>query len=323
MSFGIGDYTMTTGISRAIITSSKGSTEDEMTTALALICQDGLVLGTDMKATAGPKKWIERKILGQHTLAKRPLIIAGAGAVRHIRDAVRWLDLDDLDRSLQGNISPFDQLLERVEQRIPRFCQDYESKYGEEAESEFILAYIDKERDSHLLEIYSGGEYDHKDSFAAIGSGSIFGEILLRRLHHPDMSIETAKKLLGYIIWEIQGIDNYSGENMQILSLDKSGKVDEVPDTEIQAYKSLPKLVDWSYEHLRHRIERVDLNKVHKHLIDFDDLLGTMTDRNEQSTPTTEGNKHGGPNNTRQQGHQSPKERGKTSQGSTKAIDQG
>lgn len=283
-----------------------------MTTALALICRDGLVVGTDMKAVGGGKKWVEHKILKQCSLAGHPLIIAGAGALRHIRDAVEWLKLDDLNAGLLGNAPPFDQLLEDVERSIPKFSQDYTAKYGEQAELQLILAYVDDKHISHLVEVYPDGEYDHKSNFAAIGSGSIFGEILLRRLHRPDMTIQIAKRLVGYIIWEIQHIDNYTGENMHIVCLDKHDKVEEVDELDIQSYKSLPKLVDVSYEHLKKRIEYVDLQEVRQHLANFDKLLDSTKEYQVNQDPkvTVTEKLHGKPNNSAIQRHKGPKNAG-------------
>lgn len=295
-----------------------------MTTALAVTCGDGLVVGTDMKAVAGfelQKKWVEHKILKQYTLAEHPLIIAGAGAIRHIRDAVQWLNLDALNEGLSGNVPPFDQLLETVEKQIPKFCQDYTSKYGEQAQIQLILAYMDDKHIPHLVEVYPGGEYDHKDNFAAVGSGSIFGEILLRRLHRADMSIQTAKRLVGYIIWEIQDIDNYTGENMQIVCLDKGDKVEEVDELDIQSYKSLPKLVDVSYEHLRRRIENVDLQEIRQHFANFDKILNSTKEHKpkQNSESTVKGEVHGKTNDPTMRRHKGTKERGNRSKDSTQA----
>ncbi len=276
-----------------------------------------------MKVTAGTRKWAERKILKQCTLGGLPLVIVGAGALRHVKDAVEWLDLDKLNARLQSDVPPFDQLLEVVERNLPKFHTDYVSKYGTEPEIQLILSYVDSDHKPRLVEIYADGDYDHKDDLAAIGSGSIFAELLLRRLHRPDMLIQTAKRMVGYIIWEVQSIDNLSGENMQIVCLDNTGHIQEVDDLDIQSYKSLPRLVDPSYEHLRRRIERVNLEDVRQHLVGFDKLLGTMNQQEgHQGSPGKEGG-HGKTNNSPRRRHKGTKDAGKPSKGSAEGINQG
>ena len=67
-----------------------------MTTAVGLICADGLAVGTDMKVTAGDMKYTEAKLLTTAKLGERALLIAGSGVLRHIKDAVGWLHLSSI-----------------------------------------------------------------------------------------------------------------------------------------------------------------------------------------------------------------------------------
>ncbi|HEY98521.1 MAG TPA: hypothetical protein G4O16_10135 [Dehalococcoidia bacterium] len=123
--------------------------------------------------------------------------------MRHTKDAVSWMELDKLGESLGDNAN-FDDFLDQIiETRLPQFASDHRNKYGENPDISIITGWVDKDNESHLVEIYDDGDYDYKDNFAAIGSGSIFGEILLRKLHDCNMSISTAQRLIGYIIWEI------------------------------------------------------------------------------------------------------------------------
>ncbi len=233
-----------------------------MTTALAMICNDGIVIGTDMKVTAGGTKIRDEKLLVDAKLGQRPIVVAVAGRLRHTKDAVRWMELDKLDENIGENACFNDFLDQVIEARLPQFASDHRSKYGENPEISMIIGWVDKDNIPCLVEIYDDGDYDYKDNFAAIGSGSIFGEILLRKLHDPTMTINTAQKLIGYIIWEIQEIDNDSGEHMQIALVSNKGELVRVDNIEIEAYKQLPKILTPSFNAIRDRIDSLKLEQV-------------------------------------------------------------
>jgi hypothetical protein len=87
------------------------------------------------------------------------------------------------------------------------------------------------------------------------------------------LPVVVAQKIIGYIIWEIQEIDNESGEHMQIVSIGKDGKAVQVDDLEIEVYKQLPLLLAKSYESIRKRIETLNLNELRKQIGIFHDVL--------------------------------------------------
>ena len=185
-----------------------------MTTVAAMICADGLVMGSDTKVVGGESdiKWSANK-LEVAMLGESPLVVGGAGVLRHIQDALEWMRIKDLSKELGGDAS-FDKFLDAiVEVEIPSFARDYKVKYDGMPELEMLIGCIDIDNKPRLVDVYPDGEYDHITSCVAIGSGSIFGEILLRKLYNSDIKVAFAKKLIGYILWEIQGIDNNSGEN--------------------------------------------------------------------------------------------------------------
>ena len=226
-----------------------------------------------MKATAGGMKWVEPKLLTEARLGNRALVVAGAGRLRHIKDAIAWLSLEHLNERLDGDPS-FDEFLGKVlELILPQFVAEHVGKYDAPPEIEMIIGAIDKDRKPRLVEVYSNGDYDYKETFAAIGSGSIFGEILLRKLYFPKMPVSLAKRLVGYIIWEIQDIDNNTGENMQIVCMDTTGASETIGKVEIEVYKHLPTLVAGVYEALRQRIENLQLEDLENALNKLQETL--------------------------------------------------
>jgi 20S proteasome alpha/beta subunit len=232
-----------------------------MTTVIGMICVDGIVMGSDTKTTGGDIKYSENKI-EEFTLGKSPLIVGEAGSVRHCRDAISWMELANLKEEL-GVDQTFNNFLSHsVEGLLPQFARDYVLKYGSDPEIEMIIACIDEDKKPRLIQIYPEAEYDHIESYAAVGSGHIFGEVLLRKLYYKDIKVEQAEKLIAYLVWEIQEVDDNSGEDMQLISIDCNGKKRDVPRLQIETYKQLPKLISNSYESLGKEIESVNLKPI-------------------------------------------------------------
>lgn len=259
-----------------------------MTTALAMICNDGIVIGTDMKVTAGGTKSKSEKLMTTATLGTCPLAIAVAGRLRHTRDAIGWMELDKLKETL-GEHADFDDFLDQiVEARLPHYASDFRDKYGESPEISMLIACVDEDKKPHLVEVYEDGDYDYKDDFAAIGSGSIFGEILLRKLHDLNLNLNTAERLIGYVIWEIQEIDNDSGEHMQIAQISNKGKLIKVDDIEIESYKHLPRILTPSYNAIRERIETLKLEPIKEQICKLQEAVNKATNLTDDK-----GGKHG------------------------------
>lgn len=234
-----------------------------MTTVAAMICADGLVMGSDTKVVGGETdiKWSANK-LEVATLGKSPLVIGGAGSLRHIQDALEWMRIKELGKEL-GIDALFDKFLDVVlEVEIPSFARDYKGKYEGMPDLEMLIGCIDESNKPRLVAVYPDGEYDHIPNCGAIGSGAIFGEILLRKLYDPQIKVEFAKKLIGYILWEIQEIDNNSGENMQIVCIGCDRKKHEVSQIEIDSYKELPKIMTSSYSAIRKDLALINIESI-------------------------------------------------------------
>ncbi len=255
-----------------------------MTTVASMICADGFVMGSDTKVVAGSRKWSENK-LEIAWFGNCPLVVGGAGNVRHVRDAMKWMELDKLTEKLGTNCS-FDAFLDGVvEKSIPEFARDFELKYQDEPELNMLFACIDEKGVPQLIELYPNGDYDRIQTCSAIGSGSIFAEILLRKLYKPSIKIDFAEKLIAYILWEVQGIDNDSGEHMQIIvakkdkKLSKSKIIHQVSEIEIEAYKQLPSAVSKAYEHLAKQIQSVDIESIKNAVITLQKAVGIQSDK--------------------------------------------
>ena len=174
-----------------------------MTTVIGMICVDGLVIESDTKTVGGDIKYSEKKIEA-FKLGKSPLIVGEAGTVRHCRDAIAWMGLDNVKEKL-GKDQTFSNFVgELIEYPMPRFVRDYRMKYGEEPDLEMLIGCIDEIGEPKLLQVYSDAQYENIEKYAAIGTGSIFGELLLRKLYDEDITIAQAERLTSYLIWEIQ-----------------------------------------------------------------------------------------------------------------------
>lgn len=227
-----------------------------MTTAIGLICSDGLVIGTDTKVTYGyGMKKPGAKLFRHECLGQRSIVIAGAGSTRHVTDAVGALGLDQLEEVI-GSTPSFNDFLDRVlEVQLPRFSSDYQAKYDETPNFTLIVGCVEKNERPRLVQAYRNGDYDYEDDFAAIGTGSIFGEILLRKLYTRELTVAIGKKIVAYAIWEVQNVDNNSGEGMEIIVIGKDGVAQTVPQEEIEKYKTLPDAMNEAYVELRKKLE--------------------------------------------------------------------
>lgn len=146
-------------------------------------------------------------------------------------------------------------------------------KYGTEPDMELLIGCIDEDGTPRLVEVYSDGDYGHVDGYSAIGSGSIFGEFLLRKLYNPNMTIKVAERLIAYIIWEVQAIDNDSGEDMQLICISKDKALYETSHLEIEAYKQLPRLIHKFYQNLESEIQSIELEPIKFAIAELDKLV--------------------------------------------------
>lgn len=244
-----------------------------MTTVAAMICADGLVMGSDTKVVGADIKYSENKI-DVFYIGKSPLLIGGAGSLRHGKDAIRWMNVENADDKL-GKDKSFNHFLDvMVESTLPDFVNDYKIKYGDEPDLEMLVGSIDEDGSPRLVQIYSDGDYDHLESYCAIGSGGIFGEVLLRKLYAPVIKVSEAERLIAYLIWEIQDIDNNSGEDMQLICLSKNKTYKSVSRLDIEAYKQLPKAIHNAYPQLYTEIQSVDMNSIKNAISTLNRTLG-------------------------------------------------
>lgn len=253
-----------------------------MTTVIGMICSDGLVIGSDTKVTSGGAveiKTSENKLVASKgKVGSSLLVIGGSGTIRHIRDAIGWMEIDNLDDTL-GRDNSFNNFLDLVvEHAMPKFVRNFHSKYDEEPDFELLIGCIDENKKPKLIQVFPDGDYDHLNEFAASGSGSIFGEILLRKLYYSKIPVAVAEKFIGYIIWEIQEIDNESGENMQIMSLTKDGELHTVSPLEIESYKQLPKIIQKPYDLLKKELVAIDIGQISSAVEVFQNAIGEVKD---------------------------------------------
>jgi 20S proteasome alpha/beta subunit len=138
---------------------------------------------------------------------------------------------------------------------LPRFSSDYHLKYDERPSFGLIIGAVEEKGGPRLVQAYNNGDYDYEDDFAAIGTGSVFGEVLLRKLHTKDLTVETGEKIVAYAIWEVQNVDNNSGEGMEITTIGKDGIAHPVPPEMVEKYKTIPSAMNDTYVELRKRLE--------------------------------------------------------------------
>jgi len=226
-----------------------------MTTVVAVRYDGGIVIGSDRKVVAGSIKSPAAKLF---VFPAAWLVIGGAGRTRHIRDAVDWLELAQRTQPFADSRDLREGLLER---RLPGYASAYGSNYGGTPEYHLVLAAAHTSGLSTLIQVYGDGEYDYVDDFVTVGSGAVFGEVLLRRLYRPQLSREAAVRLVAYIIGEVERVDNNTGEGMDLAVLSHESGVESVDADSIGVLQQLPEAIKPVYDELYNALISVPLTK--------------------------------------------------------------
>ncbi|RJS69100.1 hypothetical protein CW714_09110 [Methanophagales archaeon] len=68
-----------------------------MTTIIGICCKDGIVMGSDTKEVSGTMKMSRKEKIYSHNLGNHPVLIATAGEVETIKQAVTRIDPSQMD----------------------------------------------------------------------------------------------------------------------------------------------------------------------------------------------------------------------------------
>jgi len=201
-----------------------------MTLGIVLLCDDGVVVGSDKKVVQNKGVTIQRessKTIDYRLANNNPLVCCYAGAKTV---AERMLT------RIQPNVGNFDSqeeprfstyMTEVVERRIPRFAQEYKQKHGEIPNSNIAMGTVLDDGSPTAATIYPNGTFDYEDRFTAIGSGSLLAELFLRDNYSENIDIEEGRKFVGYIIQRVSEVDS-NVEGIEVKSINEEQTVQEL-----------------------------------------------------------------------------------------------
>lgn len=195
------------------------------TTTVGIVTKEGVILGTDKRATAGYLV-VDKKAQKLYKLTDNVgLTIAGS-----VSDAQKIISLAQAEIKYQsmrilrplsvGEIAHF--LSNIVYQKIREFSPV-------ESVAHFIVAGKDN-TGFYLFDIFPDGSVTKIDDFVSSGSGSVFAYGVLEANYNKDLSIEEGKKLVIKAINAALQRDIASGNGIELMIIDEKGLRFENPD---------------------------------------------------------------------------------------------
>lgn len=233
-----------------------------MTTIVGMCCSDGLVLGSDSKATRGPSAREEYLKIWDLDSGCFPAAITGAGRTSFIskyRDMLH--EVCQLRRSRQPiqAVSEFVRIAEETMQDLSRI-------YGTERLSRLGLLRLgadDESRSSpslldlfppftavlgihgnkpHLYIVPPDGVAEEQQGFGAQGSGGPYAEYLLPKMYHDGITVAEAALCVVHIIEQVKHVDPHSGGPTQLAITTKSKVTHWTPEQVQQAVETVSRI---------------------------------------------------------------------------------
>ncbi|MEM4396210.1 MAG: proteasome subunit beta [Candidatus Woesearchaeota archaeon] len=188
------------------------------TTTVGLVTKEGIILGTDKRATAG-YLIVDKKAQKLHKITDTiALTIAGSVSdaqkiISLVKAEIKFQSLRILRPLTATEVAYF--LSNIVYQKIREFSTI-------ESVAHFILAGLDNGTFS-LYDIFPDGSVTKIDDFVSSGSGSVFAYGVLETNYDKNLTIEEGKKLVVKAINAALQRDIASGNGIELLVVDKNG----------------------------------------------------------------------------------------------------
>lgn len=196
-----------------------------MTLGIALSCNNGVVIGSDEKVVQNKGVEIEDTVQKTRTfqLQDSHILCCYAGSKTVAERVVARINPESVDDP-PGTFPEY--MREVVENRVPAFCREYQSKHRDTPNATIALAGIT--RDGPMIStVYSNGQFDYDEEYTAIGSGSLIAEVFLRDSFFNDLNVEVGRKAVAYILERVSDVDSrVDGIDVISISEDTEGPVD-------------------------------------------------------------------------------------------------
>jgi len=186
-----------------------------MTIVISIRCVDGIVIASDSQV--GFERGVSIKRLNANKMYQLgdSFIVAGAGAVAHIRKAVDAINftLEEKKRE-KGSTLTEDECVDTLEKTVLALHKEYNidrSKLLDVDEREYfspILVFGAKAIEEKETNFYSGivhgdGTVEPVEDYGTVGSGAAFAEMLLKNFWIKDITVNEAMAVAAYTINEV------------------------------------------------------------------------------------------------------------------------
>lgn len=182
------------------------------TTIAGLICEDGIVLGADTRATAGGMV-AEANAFKLHCIADN-IWCAGAGVSA---------DLEHVTMNLKAEITLFSKQvgrMPRVQTVVSRLCQHL-NKYQGHIVTALICGGINPTGEAELTYVDPSG-YTHSGPFMAMGSGGYFAKTILESMYKDGLTVAEGEKIIAKSVEAGIMNDLASGTQVDVVIIKKS-----------------------------------------------------------------------------------------------------
>ncbi len=186
-----------------------------MTIVISIKCVDGIVIASDSQVEFSRGVPIKRLNANKMYQLDDSFIVAGAGAVAHIRKAVDAIKFTLKEkRREKGSTLSEDECVDTLEKTVLALHKEYNierSKLLDIDEREYfspILVFGAKAIEENETEFYSGivhgdGTVEPVEDYGTVGSGAAFAEMLLKNLWIQDITVNEAMAVAAYTINEV------------------------------------------------------------------------------------------------------------------------
>ncbi|MBW2970785.1 proteasome subunit beta [Candidatus Woesearchaeota archaeon] len=188
------------------------------TTTVGIVCQDGIVLAADRRATAG-NLIVDKRAHKIYTITDN-LAITTAGGVSDIQLIVKLikaeLKLKSLRTKRESNIKEAANLMAGIVYSNVRKMSLIPGI------SHFVLAGYDK-HGFHLYDLFADGSLTPVRDYISSGSGSVMAYGVLETLYSKNINVKEGVELAVKSINAAVRRDTASGEGIEVITITKDG----------------------------------------------------------------------------------------------------
>ena len=188
------------------------------TTTVGIVCKDGIVLGADMRATAG--NLIVNKETEKVVRITDNIIVTMAGTVSDAQLLCKYLSAELNLMKIRNNHEP---TVKEEANLMSSFVYGNIRKMSMiPGVAHFLMAGKDNSG-YYLYDIFADGSLTEENKFVTSGSGSVFALGVLESTYKENMSVSDGVDLVFKSINAALQRDTYSGNGINIFTVTKDG----------------------------------------------------------------------------------------------------